>query len=116
VITTPEPWTNEKLLHYFLSEVVKYIFEVASVSCEPTIDAAAGDNLDRLRNQLVELQVGVAVHILSLIDATNPPSAWPGLKLVNAETGESLSDYLTWAFSRVERKYLATRAPEDRAE
>ena len=96
--------------------VVKYIYRVASESGDQIREAAIDDNPNRLENRLVELQVGAVVRMLSLIDGTSVPSDWPSLRLVNAETGESISNDLVWAFSDVEGDYLVTSKPSKETE
>jgi hypothetical protein len=115
MITTPKPQTDEELLHDFLWLVVKHIYRVASESGDQIREAAADDNPNRLRDRLVELQVGGAIRVLSLIDGTSAPSGWPRLQLVNAETGESLSDQLTWALSDVEGDFLVANGTSNQS-
>jgi hypothetical protein len=114
--STRESRTDEELLHDFLLLVVKYIHRVASGSGELIREAATDDSPVRLRNQLVELQVGVVVRMLTLIDGTSAPSDWPALELINAETGDSLSDDLTWAFSEVEGDYVVASETPNQTE
>ncbi len=106
MFSTPNPWTDEELLHTFLEMVVRYVYRAASESGEMIREAAADDDPSRLQDRLVELQVGAVVRILSIIDGTSAPGDWPGLELVNAETGKPLSNDLAWAFSQVEGDYL----------
>jgi hypothetical protein len=110
--STREPWTDKELLHDFFWMAVRHIQRVASDSGELIREAAADDSPVHLPNRLVELQVGDVVRILTFIDETSAPSDWPALELINAETGKSLSDDLTWAFSEVEGDYLvASQTP-----
>jgi hypothetical protein len=109
-------WTNQRILHEFLLPVVEHIYRVAELSIEGVREAAANENPNRLKDRLVELQVGLVADVFSYIDGASGPTDWPGIKLVNAETGESLSDNLAWDLSHVEGEFLLTTGSSLREE
>lgn len=99
-------WTNEEILRKFLLAVTERIYKVASESIDQFQEAASDENPNRLQDRLVEIQIGVLVDVLSFIDGARGPTDWPGMKLVNAETGETLSDDLAWELSGIESAIL----------
>ena len=101
-----QSWTNQTVLHEFLRSIVRHIYRVASQSVDGIREAAADENPNRLQDRLVELQGAVVDRIFSFIDGTSGPTDWPGIKLVNAETGKSLSDNLAWDLASIEGEFL----------
>ena len=108
---TKKAWTNEEILHEFLWLIVSNIYRWASESVDGVREDAADENLNRLKDRLVNLQIGIVGHVFSLIDGSSGPTDWPGIKLVNAETGEPLSGDLDWELSHIEGKYLDVIEP-----
>lgn len=109
--TPPSSWTSEDALRTFLLMIVRDIYKTAAQSADSLRDAAYDPNPHRIRDRVIELQVGVVSRIFSLIDGTSAPSDWPGIKLVHGVTGEVLSDNLAWDFSAVEGAYLDASEP-----
>jgi hypothetical protein len=101
-------WTNEEILHKFLWAVTERIYRVASESTNQFREVASDENPNRSKDRLVEIQIGVLADVFSLIDGARGPTDWPGIKLVNAETGEALSNDLAWDLSSVESEILDT--------
>lgn len=95
-------WTKETLRDYFLRAIVTDIHDTASKWSDGVRDAAHDEHPNQLRDRLIELQIGVVVSMFSLIDGSRGPTSWPGIKLVNGETGKSLSNELCWELSRME--------------
>jgi hypothetical protein len=101
-------WTDQEMLHEFLWAIIQHINTVASKSTEGVREAASSENPNRLRDRLIEIQMAVVGRIFSYIDGTSGPSDWPGINLVNAQTGERLSIDLAWELSSIEGEYLGS--------
>lgn len=107
----PQVWTNQAILREFLKGVVQYVY---AVNVDAVREAASEENPNRLRDRLIDIQIGVIADIFAYIDGATGPSDWPGIKLVNGETGESLSDELAWDLSSVEGEFLESFESWDR--
>jgi hypothetical protein len=107
-VGSKKAWTNKEILHQFLWAVTERINRVAAESINQFREVASEENPKRLKDRLVEIQIGVLADVFSLIDGARGPTDWPGIKLVNAETGESLSNNLAWDLSSVESEILDT--------
>lgn len=104
-------WTNEQVLDEFLRTMLIHIQDAAFKWREVISEAASDPNPERLRDRLTELQIAVLTNMLSLIDGTNGPTYWPGIKLVNAQNYTLLSDDLCWDLSRMESTMLGLDKP-----
>jgi hypothetical protein len=106
-------WTNEEVLHEFLLTTVRYVYRTAELSLGPIREDAIDENPNRLKDRLVELQIGILSIAFGLIDGVSGPTYWPGLRLVNAETGEDLSEKmpLQSALAHVEGEYILSIEP-----
>jgi hypothetical protein len=100
------------MLEEFLRITLIDIYRTASQWTDTIQDTASDEAPNYLRDRLVELQIGAIVNIFSLVDGTIGPTVWPGVKLVNAETGKSLSDDLCWELSRIESTILDESGPD----
>jgi hypothetical protein len=98
-------WTNENLLREFLAVIVKDIYESSSQSINRFRDASTMDD-QQIKEQLVNLQLGLISGVFGLIDGSRRPREWPGVKLVHGETGEVLTEDLNWELSAAESLYL----------
>lgn len=106
-----QTWTNEEVLGLFLRTLIDRIYRTASSAVESTREAATSKNPNRLRDRLIELQMGVLTDVLGLVDGSSGPTEWPGIRLVNGETGEVLAEELDWELSRVEGEYILKDKP-----
>ncbi len=106
--STGKQWTNKEILHEFLWTIVELAYEYGSKSAEELRETAASDSPEELKHRLINIQLGIVNVAFGLIDGRSGPSDWPGIKLVNAETGETLSDDLDVALVTVEHEYLDT--------
>lgn len=102
-----QPMNNQEILHELLLSIVEHIYRAASESADLIRETAVDENPNRLKDRLVELQGSVVDHIFSVIDGGSLPTGWPEIKLVNADTGESLCDDLAWEMSRVEGEFTS---------
>jgi hypothetical protein len=82
-------WTNQKILHQLLSVVVRNIYKNTSEAINRFREDAADENPMHLKSRPIEIQMGGVLDIFDLIDGRRGPTDWPGIKLVNAETGEA---------------------------
>lgn len=98
--------TNERLLNEFLEGIVRFIYRTASQSIDVVREAAADENPNRLIDRLIELEGAVVDRIFSYIDGGGAPTHWPNIKLVNADTNETLSEDLASELARVEGEYI----------
>lgn len=97
-------WTNEGILQEVLTQILRDIYKIAS-SPETRVnlrEALEDESIIRFRDRLVSLQIGPLLDLMRFLDGAIGPLDWPGLKLVNAETGETLSQDLQWSFSVAE--------------
>lgn len=104
-------WTNQEMLEEFLTIIVTDIYRTAFQCIDAIRDAAMNENPSRLKDRLIDLQIGTVASIFSLIDGASGPTYWPGVQLVDAKTGETLSSDLRSAFSRIEGKCLDSVDP-----
>jgi hypothetical protein len=96
-------WTNEKILHelfWFLLEDIYRIDSEKLLQFRETV----------LHSTDEELKEWIASHrllsMMTLLDRSRGPLDWPGITLVNRETGEGLSEDFEMAYSRVEGEYM----------
>ncbi len=100
--TNHTSWTNDDILDTFLRVILTDIYQAAQDEIESVRDAANANNPNRLRDRLVELQLGVFIKMCALVDGSTGPTNWPGIRLANDETGETLTENLCWEVSRTE--------------
>ena len=100
--------TNREILDEFLHLIVHDCYDQSPDTVAALRDEASYEETYHLRDWLIQLEIGVAAGIFSIIDGARGPSGWPGIKLVNAETGESLAEELQWELSRVESSFVGT--------
>jgi hypothetical protein len=92
----PKAWTTQEILHELFT-TVQHGMQTRSQSFIPLIEEAVkGDSPDVLEQRLNLIQEGVVLDVLALIEGLTGPTVWPGLSLVNAETGEMLTEFPTW--------------------
>jgi hypothetical protein len=106
--TSTQSWTNRQILDVFLARAVEDCYSCFSWSPEAFEQFQTGTNdLHQIKTHLASMQIGAIASLLGILDGRNGPSNWPGIKLVNAETGESLSSDLQWDLSRAEARFLS---------
>jgi hypothetical protein len=110
-------WTNEDIRHEVLSHIIRIAYMESDVSLQALREEALDNDLDELRKRLINIKLGMALRIFYLLDGGTAPAYWPGIMLVNSETGENLSEDWLSDFSRAEGEYIiATEPPVDEDE
>jgi hypothetical protein len=107
-------WTNDQIRDAFLLHILRQIYTFTDDSLEAFRKDALDSDLKDLRTRMLNLQMGAALVMLGLVDGVRGPTYWPGIKLVNAKTGEDfLAEDEQWefAFSHAEGKYLDSIEP-----
>lgn len=101
----PLPWTNERILRELFWQILEDVHKVAQ-NTELFREDALDDNPRRLYDRLMHFQLGLLDTLCSYLDGSRGPTDWPGVMLVNAETGEPLSDDFRSALSRIEGEFI----------
>jgi hypothetical protein len=104
-------WTNQGILHELLWQIIDYSYRMSKETVKTIQSTGFYEDDKRIENFLVNIQWIPENSIITYIDGTCGPTEWPGIALVNAETGEKLSDNLEWDFSSIEGEYLDTLDP-----
>jgi hypothetical protein len=97
-------WSNDEILREVFVQTLRQAYEIASSpnTKDGLKEALDDDDPARLRDRLVSLQIGSLLSLLRFLDGAVGPSNWPGLSLVNTDTGESLSNDFQWSFAEAE--------------
>ena len=106
-------WTNDRILDAFLTEIVEEIYEVAEDVSEVVFEEATSGSLGQLKEVLVGIQIGALASLFAFVDGASGPTEWPGIRLANAMTGESLAMDLRSELSQSEGRYLANQGRTD---
>jgi hypothetical protein len=110
-------WTNEEIRRVVLSRIVEQMYKDPETYLDLIREAALDNDLRELKTLLHNMELGMALEIFYLLDGGTAPAYWPGIMLVNAETGENLSEDWLSDFSRAEGEYIiATEPPVDEDE
>src|SRR5436190_23641036 len=97
---------NDRVREEFLKHILGYIYAQAENVADAMRDAATDTDPNELKKRLINLQSGVAYYICGLLDGVVGPTEWDGVKLVNAETDEALTDFWQSAWSHAEGDFL----------
>ncbi|MBN1314076.1 MAG: hypothetical protein JXA42_01365 [Anaerolineales bacterium] len=99
-------WTNKDILHEFFWQTIDYRYRIAKREATVIKNTELYKDETKFEAYLVKLLRDAAIFIFSYLDGTSGPAEWPGIALVNAETGEKLSDNLARDYSLIEKEYL----------
>lgn len=89
-------WTNEEIYREVIRDIIRRISEEAAseVTLKNFKEAFAKQDTTDFQDLLVEMQLSSLYYLMLWLDGAVGPSIWPGLQLINAQTGEPLSsDY-----------------------
>jgi hypothetical protein len=106
-------WSNKEVLHEFLWTLVEYVYRTASGAMDSIREVAADPDPTKLRDSLVEFQLIPILEIFAHPDGRIGPDSetWPGIQIVNAETGEPLSDDWALDLAEIRADYLLKTDP-----
>jgi hypothetical protein len=105
-------WTNKEVLDTFLRYILSGIDTHAFQAAEWSHNSGLIENPEKIKQEIMNYELVGVLRVFGLIDGVIGPTTWPGVKLVNAETGEDLSDDLAWDMSAAEKKYLESLGKE----
>jgi hypothetical protein len=105
-MTNNKDWTNKDILHEFFWQTIDYRYRIAKREATAIKKAELYKDETKFEAYLVELLRAASNFIFSFLDGTSGPAEWPGIAIVNAETGEKLSKNLALDYSLIEKEYL----------
>lgn len=102
------PWTNREIYREVFRDIIRRISEDAAreVTLKNFKEALAKEDTADLEDMLVEVQLSPLYYLMLFLDGAIGPSIWPGVQLVNAQTGEPLSNDYGMELAAVIRETL----------
>ncbi|MBN1314075.1 MAG: hypothetical protein JXA42_01360 [Anaerolineales bacterium] len=104
-------WTNKDILHELLWQMIDFSYRMSKETVKTIQSTGFDEDEQSIENFLFNIQWIPENTIITYSDGTCGPTEWPEIDLVNAETGEKLSDILEWDFSSIEGEYIVKMDP-----
>lgn len=98
-------WTNDEMRAVLVARIVNQIYALPEEYLEELREQIKTSTIKEFRDQLVSLQENLALDIFGVLDGLYGPTYWPGIRLVNAKTGESLGDGWVSEFNEASAAY-----------